>query len=115
MHEEESSVTLEQFAKESAISFDTLLAKAKSTDEFGYVFAILGIDSGIEDAGWQPIGETLALSQDFVALANTPLVNHTKVRLLLVTYCQILESSYLYHVIYNLLLCTEGAVPPKVF
>lgn len=95
--------------------FEDLFQAAKKQNEFAYVFALLGINSGIEDTGWQPIGETLELSQDLISIANTPLQTHTQIRLLLLLYCQITESSYMYHVLYNMLLCIENESPPKVF
>ena len=95
--------------------FEELFQAAKSKDEFAYIFALLGINSGIEDNGWQPIGETLELAHDLTSIANTPLNSYTKIRILLLLYCQITEASYLYHILYNMLLCIEGKTPPKVF
>lgn len=93
---------------------DDLFNSAKKQDEFAYIFALLGINSGIEDIGWQPISETWNLFQDLISIANTPLQIHTQIRLMLLAYCQITEASYIYHVIYNMLLCAEGEIP-KVF
>lgn len=95
--------------------FEDLFQRAKNQDEFAYVFALLGVNSGIEDVGWQPINETWGITQDILSIANTPLRTHTQVRLLLLLYSQITESNYMYHVLYNMLLCIEKETPPKVF
>lgn len=108
-------ITWYQAMNEFKKIFESLFDNAKSKDEFSFVFALLGINSGIEDQGWQPVEETLKLSHDFVSIINTPLVLHTRTRLALLLYCQITESSYMYHVIYNMLLTVEGSSPPLVF
>jgi len=102
--------------------FDQLLEKeiprlfeeARQKDELSFLFAVLGINSGMEDAGWQPIGETHALVNDLIGLINAPLHSDTKVRLMLFLYCHITEADFLYHCLYNLLLTIEGQ-PPKMF
>jgi hypothetical protein len=33
-----------------------LFQAACARDELAFLFAVLGMDSGMEDAGWQPIG-----------------------------------------------------------
>ena len=47
-----------EFKNMSEKSVNNLFVKAKSIDEFTYIFALLGINSGMEDIGWQPISET---------------------------------------------------------
>jgi len=106
---------LDKFSKLITESLNAVFFAAKAKDEFAYVFALLGLNSGMEDAGWQPISETWKLSEDLIAIVNTPLESHTKVRLLLLLYCQITEASYPYHILYNMLLSIEGETPPKVF
>jgi hypothetical protein len=71
--------------------FGKLFQAAKAKDEFAYVFALLGMNSGIEDVGWQPIGETWNLVQDISSIVNTPLKPHTQIRLLLLLYCQVTQ------------------------
>ena len=68
----------------------------------------------MEDAGWQPIGETQILVRDLVGLINSPLYDDARARIALLLYCHITEANFLYHCIYNLLLSAEGQ-PPKVF
>ena len=106
---------IREFKNISEKSVKNLFVKAKSIDELAYIFAILGINSGIEDIGWQPISETQSLIQDIVSIINIPLNQYTKIRLMLLLYCQITESNYLYHVLYNMLLCIEEKEPPKIF
>ena len=104
-----------EFKNMSEKSVNNLFVKAKSIDEFAYIFALLGINSGMEDIGWQPINETHFLIQDIVSIIKIPLNEDTRIRLMLLLYCQITESNYLYHVLYNMFLCIEKKEPPKVF
>ena len=106
---------MKEFKNMSEVSINNLFIKAKSTDEFAYIFALLGINSGMEDIGWQPIHETQLLMRDIVSIINIPLNQYTQIRLMLLLYCQITESNYLYHVLYNMFLCIESKEPPKVF
>lgn len=59
-------------------SLDKLFLAVKENDEYAYVFALLGINSGMEDAGWQPIAETWKLHQDLGSIVNTPLCFRAK-------------------------------------
>lgn len=108
-------MTIDNFKKEVSESLENLFNEAKEKDEFAYIFSLLGINSGMQDAGWQPIAETFNLLRDIVSIVNTPLELHTRTRLLLMLYCQITEASYPYHVIYNMMLAIELESPPKVF
>src|SRR6202162_3943559 len=92
-----------------------LFQAARARDELAFLFAVLGMDSGMEDAGWQPIGETQAFVQDLLGLINGPLHQHAKARTALLLYCHIIEANFIYHCLYNLLLTLEGRAPPKVF
>lgn len=105
----------QSFEKRVEEVLNCLFNAAKGQNEFAYVFSLLGINSGIEDVGWQPITETYSLMRDFVAIANAPFHEHTKARLLLLCYTQITEANYLYRVIYNMLLSIENEDLPKVF
>ncbi|MDD5005336.1 MAG: hypothetical protein PHS93_02385 [Candidatus Omnitrophica bacterium] len=105
----------QSFEKRVEETLDCLFNAARKENEFAYIFSLLGINSGMEDAGWQPITETYSLMRDFVAIANAPFHKHTKARLLLLCYTQITEANYLYHVIYNMLLSIENEISPKVF
>lgn len=95
-------------------ALERLADAARKKDEFAYLHAVLGIDSGIEDAGWQPIDESRTFVHELVSLINTPLHVHTKARLALVVYCHITEASFLYHDVFNLLLAADGQ-PVRVF
>lgn len=106
---------LDKFSKTATEAIERLFQAAKAQDEFAYVFALLGINSGMEDRGWQPINETRQLMREIASLVNTPLEGYTKMRLMLLMYCQITEANYLYHLLYNMLLTIEREDPPKVF
>lgn len=95
-------------------ALERLADAARKRDEFAYLHAILGINSGIEDPGWQPIEESRTFVYELVALINTPLHIHTKARLALVAYCHITEADFLYHDVFNLLLAADGQ-PVRVF
>jgi hypothetical protein len=92
-----------------------LFQAARARDELAFLFAILGINSGTEDAGWQPIGEMQVFAQDLLGLINGPLHQHAKVRMALLLYCHVIEANFVYDCLYNLLLTVEGREPPKVF
>lgn len=104
-----------EFNKTVIKEIESLFLKAKETDELAYIFSLLGLNSGIEDVGWQPINETDKLVQDFGSIANSPLNYHSKIRLLLQMYCQVTETSYIYHIIYNMLLTIDNQEPPRLF
>jgi hypothetical protein len=91
-----------------------LFNNARKSDELSFLFAALGVNSGEEDPGWQPIAETQSLVQDLVGLINSPLHDDAKVRIALLLYCHIVEANFLYHCLYNMLL-TVAREPPKVF
>jgi hypothetical protein len=107
-------VKREDFLKLLTPTIDSLFAKARSGDGLSFVFSVLGISSGMEDAGWQPVWETQALLSDMAGLIQGPLTEDAKLRLALLLYCHILEASFHYHCIYNLLLTIDGQ-PPKIF
>jgi hypothetical protein len=103
-----------EFHKLLRDTFDALFSQARNGDGLSFLFSILGIDSGAEDAGWQPVAETQALVADIVGLLQGPIYDDAKLRLALLLYCHVIEASYHYHCIYNLLLTIDGQTP-KVF
>jgi hypothetical protein len=103
------------FRETANTELQRLFQAACARDELAFLFAVLGIDSGMEDAGWQPIGEAQAFVQDLLGLINGPLHQHAKVRTALLLYCHIIDANFIYHCLYNLLLTVEGQAPPKVF
>jgi hypothetical protein len=105
----------DEFKKVLDSELSRLFQAARQRDEFSFLFAVLGFNSGEEDAGWQPINETHALARDLLGLLNGPLHDDAKARLALFLYCHIIEANFLYHCLYNLLLTIEGQQPPKVF
>lgn len=104
----------DEFRKVFQNEMRRLFQEARQRDELSFLFAVLGINSGSEDAGWQPIHETQALVQDLVGLINGPLHDEAKARMALLLYCHITEANFIYHCLYNLLLIVEGQ-PPKLF
>ena len=104
-----------KFQETVTTELQRLFQAARARDEFAFLFAVLGMDSGMEEAGWQPIGEAQAFVQDLLGLINGPLHQHAKVRTALLLYCHIIEANFIYHCLYNLLLTVEGQAPPKVF
>jgi hypothetical protein len=107
-------MTRADFEKFLSATTETLFSRARAADELSFLFSILGLNSGMEDAGWQPINETQQLVADLSGLINGPIYEDAKIRLALLLYCHITESSYHYHVLYNLLLTVERT-PPKLF
>jgi|SRR6266571_377311 len=69
-----------KFQETVTTELQRLFQAARARDELAFLFAVLGMDSGMEDAGWQPIGETQAFVQDLLGLINGPLHQHAKVR-----------------------------------
>ncbi len=104
-----------KFQETVTTELQRLFQAARARDEFAFLFAVLGMDSGMEEAGWQPIGEAQVFVQDLLGLINGPLHQHAKVRTALLLYCHIIEANFIYHCLYNLLLTVEGQAPPKVF
>jgi len=95
-------------------ALERLADAARTKDEFAYLHAILGINGGAEDVGWQPSNESRTFVSELVSLINTPLYIHTKARLALVVYCHITEANFLYHDVFNLLLAADGQ-PVRMF
>jgi hypothetical protein len=86
---------------------DALFNRAKETDEFEYVCALLRI-RGAEDSGWDPLEESRRAINDYSSLIEAPLRSDTKLRLALLVYCHIIESDAIYEVIENMLNITNG-------
>jgi hypothetical protein len=107
-------MTRDEFKTKVDAELRGVFQAARQRDELSFLFAILGINSGMEDVGWQPINETQALTADLIGLINGPLHHHAKARMALLLYCHITEANFLYHCLYNMLLAAEGH-PPKVF
>lgn len=103
--------TYSELVKET---LDELFHKAREEDELSFLFAILGINSGVQDTGWEPISETQNVIHDIIGLINSPLQQHSKTRLALFLYSHITEANFLYHCLFNMLLTVEGE-PPRAF
>lgn len=103
-----------EFQKVAETEIRRLFQAARQRDECSFLFAVLGINSGEEDPGWQPSDETQALVQDLLGLINGPLHKHAKARIALLLYCHVIEANFLYHCLYNMLLTVDGR-PPRLF
>ena len=88
-------------------NLDEIFQKAKTRDEFEYICSLLRI-RGMEDAGWDPLGESHAAIFDYIALIEAPLRDITKVRLALLTYCHITEIDAVYDILANMLRSIKG-------
>lgn len=98
----------EEFGDHALKVLNTLFLKAKSIDEFEYACALLRI-RGLEGPGWDPLKETHRLIADMMGLMNSPLLEDTKVRLALLTYCHLTEVDAIYGIIKNMLNVLENA------
>ena len=92
-----------EFKRFTETEIERLFQNARAKEELSFLFATLGIDSGEQDAGWQPIQETHALATDLIGLINSPLHDGAKMRLALLLYCHITEANFIYHCLYNML------------
>jgi hypothetical protein len=86
---------------------EALFNRAKATDEFEYICALLRI-RGLEDAGWDPLEESQRAVNDYLALIEAPLREDTRLRLALLVYSHILETDAVYEVIENMLSIMQG-------
>lgn len=89
------------------VAMDEIFQKAKERDEFEYICSLLRI-RGMEDAGWDPLAESHAAINDYIALIQSPLRDIIKVRLALLTYCHITEVDALYDMLANMLRTIRG-------
>lgn len=87
--------------------FQRLFAEARAKDEFEYCCALLRI-RGIEGPGWDPTGESFALTQQLAALVQAPLDRRLALRLSLFLYCHVTEMSDLYAVPANMCRILQG-------
>lgn len=88
-------------------ALNEIFQKAKEKDEFEYASALLRI-RGMEDAGWDPLVESYAAINDYIALIESPLRDITKIRLALLTYSHITEIDAVYDMLANMLLTING-------
>lgn len=96
-----------QFFEFALHALDSLFTKAKLEDEFEYVCALLRI-RGMESPGWDPLRETNMLIEDMCGLIEAPLRDYTKIRLILLTYCHLVEVDAIYGILKNMLRVLEG-------
>jgi hypothetical protein len=85
----------------------TLFERAKAADEFEFCSTLLRL-RGMEDAGWDPLHESLELSQQLMSLQNAPLDKGLQLRLALFLYCHLTEMSDVYNIPANMLQVISG-------
>ncbi|PTQ77667.1 hypothetical protein C8R26_10611 [Nitrosomonas oligotropha] len=84
-----------------------LFERAKAADEFEFCSTLLRL-RGMEDAGWDPLHESLELSHQLMSLQNAPLDKGLKLRLALFLYCHLTEMSDVYNIPANMFQVISG-------
>lgn len=100
-------IPITQFFEFALHTLDSLFTKAKLEDEFEYACALLRI-RGAQGPGWDLLRETHMLIEDMLGLIDAPLRDYTKIRLLLLTYCHLVEVDAIYGILKNMLRVLEG-------
>ncbi len=88
-------------------SLDPLFTKAQEKSDFEFIFALLNIQ-GMQDAGWDAFETTRDIFETFNKLKSKIKYNDEQLHLFLVLYGLILEASYPYDLLYNLLRIISG-------
>jgi hypothetical protein len=88
-------------------TIDKLFKAAKAKDEFEYACTLLNFE-GVQDAGWDPLQETIYIYEDIMGLLSAPLRADTRTRLALLLYCHLTEAQGIYKIMYNMLRVTQG-------
>lgn len=88
-------------------AFEPLFSKAQNISDFEFVCTLLNIQ-GMESAGWDPYTTTKEIFETFNKLKSKIKSGDEQLHLFLVLYGLILESSYPYDLIYNLLRIISG-------
>ena len=86
---------------------EPLFTVAKQADEFEYCCTLLRV-RGMEGPGWDPLRETMALTQQLLGLLQAPLDSTLQLRLSLFLYCHLTEVDDLYRITANLLRIRHG-------
>lgn len=84
-----------------------LFEKARQADEFEYCCALLRV-RGLEGPGWDPLRESMTLTQQLLSLIQAPLDQGVRLRLVLFLYCHVTEIDDLYRIVANMLCVTRG-------
>jgi hypothetical protein len=84
-----------------------LFGAARAADEFEFACTLLRF-RGLEDAGWDPFGETRLLVEDLTSLISAPLRGHTQIRLGLLLYSHVTEVGAVYEMLANLAKVIAG-------
>src|SRR5579872_7131724 len=84
-----------------------LFESAKRKDEFEYCCALLRV-RGMEGAGWDTLHESHTLLVQTLSFASSPVDSGFKIRLLLLAYCHAIEMNFIYDMIANMTLISQG-------
>ncbi|MDP2692063.1 MAG: hypothetical protein Q8O88_00305, partial [bacterium] len=88
-------------------TFDPLFAKAQEKSDFEFIIALLNI-KGAQDPGWDAFDTTQDIFETFSKLKSKIKYNDQQLYLFLVLYGLILEASYPYELLCNLLTIISG-------
>lgn len=88
-------------------ALDPLFAKAQEKSDFEFIFALLNFQ-GMHDAGWDAFETTRDIFETFNNLKSKIKYNNEQIHLFLVLYGLILEASYPYDLLCNLLRIISG-------
>lgn len=88
-------------------TLDPLFSKAQEISDFEFIFTLLNIQ-GMQDAGWDPFETLQDIFKTFDKLRTKVKYNDEQLYLFLVLYGLILEASYPYDLLYNLLRVISG-------
>jgi len=88
-------------------TLDPLFSKAQEKSDFEFIFALLNFQ-GMHDAGWNAFETTQDIVETFHKLRSKIKYNNEQLYLFLVLYGLILEASYPYDLLCNLLRVISG-------
>jgi hypothetical protein len=100
-------MTIELGTSDPRAILEPLFDKARDTDEFEYCCALLRI-RGVQGPGWDPLRESMTLTQQLLALTQAPLEPGFRLRLSLFLYCHVTEIDDLYCLVANMLRVVRG-------
>lgn len=84
-----------------------LFDKARASDEFEFCCALLRI-RGVQGPGWDPLRESMTLTQQILGFIQAPVESGARRRLSLFLYCHVTEIDDLYNIVANLLRIVRG-------
>jgi hypothetical protein len=85
-------VTVELSAVDPRAILVPLFDKARKSDEFEFCCALLRI-RGVQGPGWDPLRESMTLTQQLLGLIQAPVDSGVRLRLSLFLYCHVTEAA----------------------